>query len=146
MNRTSILNLIKTVEIFSSLPEDLLEQVANRLQILSFLPDATIIQKGDHGDSMFVIANGKVKVHDGDHIVAQGNTRAAEDRAAGQEDRVDEIGPEGHREPYCQRNPGEPSGITPLSFAHQAPDCRSSAVASSKSGEPSAIHCAKKPM
>ncbi|MBK8364710.1 MAG: cyclic nucleotide-binding domain-containing protein [Bacteroidetes bacterium] len=64
------MNLIKTVEIFSSLPEDLLEQVANRLQVVSFLPNSTIIQKGDHGDSMFVIAKGKVKVHDGDHIVA----------------------------------------------------------------------------
>ncbi len=70
MNKESILNLIKTVEIFSSLPEDLLEQVANRLQVVSFLPNSTIIQKGDHGDSMFVIAKGKVKVHDGDHIVA----------------------------------------------------------------------------
>lgn len=70
MSQAAIFNLIKNVEIFKGLPTDLLQEFANRLNALAFSPETTIIQKGDHGDSMFVIASGKVKVHDGDHIVA----------------------------------------------------------------------------
>ncbi len=70
MVQRSILDLIKSVEIFNSLSDDLLEKFTDRLQIITFLPQANIITKDDHGDSMFVIASGRVKVHDGDHIVA----------------------------------------------------------------------------
>ncbi len=70
MVQESIYNLIRRVEIFNDLPEDLLKDFSDKLNIESYLPDTTIIQKGDHGDSMFVIASGKVKIHDGDHVVA----------------------------------------------------------------------------
>jgi serine phosphatase RsbU (regulator of sigma subunit) len=70
MSQIAIFNLIRNVEIFKGLPSDLLQEFASRLNVVAFSPGTTIIQKGDHGDSMFVIASGKVKVHDGDHIVA----------------------------------------------------------------------------
>lgn len=70
MVQESIYNLIRRVEIFNDLPEDLLKDFSDKLNIESYSPDTTIIQKGDHGDSMFVIASGKVKIHDGDHVVA----------------------------------------------------------------------------
>lgn len=70
MTQTPIVDLIKNVEIFMGLPMELLHAFSSRLKITTFRPGSTIIQKGDHGDSMFVIARGKVKVHDGNHIVA----------------------------------------------------------------------------
>ena len=70
MIQTPIFDLIKNVEIFMGLPMELLHAFSSRLKITTFQPGSTIIQKGDHGDSMFVIAGGKVKIHDGDHIVA----------------------------------------------------------------------------
>ena len=70
MIQQSIFNVIKNVEIFSGLPEDLMQKFADRLKLESYAPEMMIIQKGDHGDSMFVIAGGKVKIHDGDHVVA----------------------------------------------------------------------------
>ncbi len=70
MIHSSIFNAIKGVEIFSDLPDDLLEKFASRLEIVDYGFDKTIIQKGDFGDSMFVIASGRVKVHDGDLVVA----------------------------------------------------------------------------
>ncbi len=70
MTQTPIVDLIKNVEIFMGLPMELLHAFSSRLKITTFQPGSTIIQKGDHGDSMYVIAGGKVKIHDGDHIVA----------------------------------------------------------------------------
>ena len=70
MLQAPVFNLIKRVDIFKDLPADLLKKFSERLNVVSYLPDAMIIQKGDHGDSMFVIASGKVKIHDGDHVVA----------------------------------------------------------------------------
>lgn len=70
MVQPSIFELLSKIDIFNGIPEDLLKEFAGRLQIITFKANTTIIEKGDHGDSMFVIASGKVKIHDGDHVVA----------------------------------------------------------------------------
>jgi serine phosphatase RsbU (regulator of sigma subunit) len=70
MIQEPVYDTIKRVEIFNDVPDDLLKKVSERLNVISYSANENIIQKGDHGDSMFVIAGGKVKVHDGDHIVA----------------------------------------------------------------------------
>jgi serine phosphatase RsbU (regulator of sigma subunit) len=71
MGQQSIFDLLSRVEIFAGIPVNLLEEFAGRLKVASFKSGTTIIQKGDQGDSMFVIANGRVKIHDGDHVVAE---------------------------------------------------------------------------
>ncbi len=70
MNKDSILILLQKLDIFHGIPKDLLNQLADKLEIISFIPGKPIIHKGDHGDSMFIIAAGKVKIHDGEHTVA----------------------------------------------------------------------------
>ena len=70
MIHSSIFELLSRVEIFNGIPEELLKDFANSLQITSFSEGTTIIKKGDHGDSMFVIASGKVKIHDGELVIA----------------------------------------------------------------------------
>ncbi len=70
MQSTAIFELLKQVEIFNGIPEDLLNQLAGRLHTLSFQAGTAVINKGDEGNSMFIISKGKVKIHDGEHVVA----------------------------------------------------------------------------
>lgn len=70
MVQRSIFELLSGVEIFNGIPEELLIEFAGRLEIATFKANTTIIKKGDHGDSMFVIASGKVKIHDGELVIA----------------------------------------------------------------------------
>ncbi|MBK6643617.1 MAG: cyclic nucleotide-binding domain-containing protein, partial [Bacteroidetes bacterium] len=65
-----ITDLLSRVEIFHEIPDLLLRQLAGRLNIDTIKAGTTIIPKGAEGDSMFVIAQGNVKVHDGEHTVA----------------------------------------------------------------------------
>jgi CRP-like cAMP-binding protein len=71
MNKNSILDLLEKLDIFNGIPGSLLNQLAEKLEIVSFVSGKPIINKGDHGDSMFIIAAGKVKIHDGEHSVAK---------------------------------------------------------------------------
>ena len=66
---STVYDLLKKLEIFAGIPEEMLHDFAGRLELKGFPSGTTIIQKGEHGDSMFVIASGRVKIHDGDHTV-----------------------------------------------------------------------------
>ena len=61
--------ILKSVSLFIESPEAALIEAANLLEEARYQPDETIIQKGDPGDSMYIIVEGKVKVHDGDMIL-----------------------------------------------------------------------------
>jgi len=73
--REMILTVEKTIilhetEIFSETPEELLVNIASVLKEIEINEEKTIIQKGGMGSSMFIIFEGKVRVHDGDHTIA----------------------------------------------------------------------------
>ena len=70
MSEQSITELLHRVEIFHEIPDQLLKKLADRLNIDTIKSGTTIIQKGEDGDSMFVIAQGMVKVHDAEPTVA----------------------------------------------------------------------------
>jgi len=61
---------LKSVDLFARTPDDVLAQLATELETLDVAAGATIIQKGDLGDSLYVIASGTVRVHDGDKTIA----------------------------------------------------------------------------
>jgi signal transduction histidine kinase len=63
-------SILKKVEIFSHVPEDVMDEIARQIHVSTFLPDETIINKGDRGNSMYIIFTGHVKVHDGEYVVA----------------------------------------------------------------------------
>ncbi|HNS11069.1 MAG TPA: cyclic nucleotide-binding domain-containing protein [Bacteroidia bacterium] len=71
MTHQAITELLHDVEIFQAIPNNLISELASRLIPETVMTDNTIIQKGDEGDSMFILVNGKVKVHDGEHVVAK---------------------------------------------------------------------------
>jgi len=57
---------LKAVEMFARTPEDVLADVATLAEEVRFKAGETIFQKGDAGESLYVIVKGEVKVHDGD--------------------------------------------------------------------------------
>ena len=60
--------IIQQVEIFSLLSENLLEEVAAQIRTYNLQEDETVFQKGDKGESMYIIVDGRVKIHDDGHV------------------------------------------------------------------------------
>ena len=56
---------LKGVELFDELPEAVLAGIVPKLSTLSLDADQPVFVKGAIGDSMFVVAQGSVRVHDG---------------------------------------------------------------------------------
>jgi HEAT repeat protein len=57
--------ILKTVDLFSRIDDDLLAQVAAALRDEYFDSQQTIFSKGDVGNCMYVIVEGAVRIHDG---------------------------------------------------------------------------------
>lgn len=56
---------LKSASLFRQTPADVLADVAGRVEEVSFGAGETIFQKGDRGDSLYIIVSGKVQVWDG---------------------------------------------------------------------------------
>jgi CRP/FNR family cyclic AMP-dependent transcriptional regulator len=63
--------ILKTVALFKYTPEEILLTVADAVKEELVDAGQVIIQKGDLGDVMYIIAEGSVKVHDGDRLLAK---------------------------------------------------------------------------
>ena len=61
---------LKNVPLFSTMPPDTLAWVAGAAEETSCPSGETIFEKGSEGDSMYVIADGSVRIHDGDKTLA----------------------------------------------------------------------------
>ena len=61
--------ILKTVNMFSQTPDDVLADVADLLEEVEASEGETIFKQGDLGDSMYVIVDGKVRVHDGERLL-----------------------------------------------------------------------------
>jgi hypothetical protein len=55
--------ILKTVEMFNQTPDDVLADVADLLEEMEMPENETIFKSGDLGDSMYIIIDGKVRVH-----------------------------------------------------------------------------------
>lgn len=66
---TSKVIILKEVSIFSAIPDEDLAGVASLLTERCALPGERILEKGDVGDCLYVIASGRVRVHDGDRTL-----------------------------------------------------------------------------
>ena len=55
---------LKNVPLFSTMPPDTLAWVAEAADEVNYLAGQTIFEKGSLGDSMYVIADGTVIIHD----------------------------------------------------------------------------------
>ncbi len=58
--------ILKTVDIFTELGEATLADLAALASEVELAPGQVLFEKGDTGTSMYVVARGRVRVHDGD--------------------------------------------------------------------------------
>jgi len=61
--------ILKSVAMFNQTPDNVLAEVADLLEEVDISENETIFKKGDTGDSMYVILDGKVRVHDGERLL-----------------------------------------------------------------------------
>ncbi|HEX2915845.1 MAG TPA: cyclic nucleotide-binding domain-containing protein [Chloroflexia bacterium] len=66
---------LKRVSIFASTPEHLLAELAKRLEEVSYRAGEVIFEKGEPGECMYIIAEGQVRVHDGQRTINDLSTR-----------------------------------------------------------------------
>ncbi len=61
--------ILKDVELFATIPDELLAEVAMLMTEVVLLPEQAIFEKGDRGDSLYLIVSGRVRVHDSGHLL-----------------------------------------------------------------------------
>ncbi len=62
------IKILQQIPLFSRLNDDQLSEIAGGMEMLTVEEGEEVIKKGDPGSSMFVIIDGRVKVHDEDHV------------------------------------------------------------------------------
>ncbi len=68
-----LIKVLRKVFLFQNLPDHLVKQLSESITTQEFEAGKAIIEKGDEGNAMFVIISGKVKIHDGNEVVAEIN-------------------------------------------------------------------------
>ena len=63
--------ILKSTALFSNTPENLLADVAAIMKEREMSVGTTLFEKGDPGASTFIIAEGKMRVHDGGRTLAE---------------------------------------------------------------------------
>ena len=58
--------LLKSMEVFSEVPEEGLLELAAALEEIEVQVGERIIEKGEIGSSMYIVVDGRVRVHDGE--------------------------------------------------------------------------------
>lgn len=66
-----LIKVLRKVFLFQNLPDHLVKQLSESIKTREFASNQVIIEKGDEGNTMFVIISGKVKIHDGKEQVAE---------------------------------------------------------------------------
>lgn len=61
--------ILKSVSILAETTEDILAEVASVLEEVDLPAGARVFEKGDVGDSLYIVVNGRVRVHDGDRTI-----------------------------------------------------------------------------
>ncbi len=60
--------ILKTVDIFAHTPEEILVDIAGLLKELTLVAGTTVFEKGERGDSMYIIVEGEVAAADGERV------------------------------------------------------------------------------
>jgi CRP-like cAMP-binding protein len=59
---------LKKTRLFGKAPDHVLNDLVEKVQVLAMPPGETIFRKGDEGSCMYIIQQGKVRIHDGDLV------------------------------------------------------------------------------
>jgi len=64
-------DFLQKIPIFAAAEDAVLKELAASLVETEVMKGSKIIGKGEEGDAVFIIASGKVRVHDGNHVLAR---------------------------------------------------------------------------
>ncbi len=62
---------LKGVDLFDSIPGEELSHIAQITEEVELRSAQTVFREGEHGDAMYLIVDGKVKVHSGEKVLAE---------------------------------------------------------------------------
>lgn len=62
--------LLKTVQLFQTLPGEEISRIARITQEMHLPAKTPLFKEGDHGESLFIILDGKIQIHKGDKTIA----------------------------------------------------------------------------
>ncbi len=62
--------LLKTVQLFQTLPGEEISRIAHITQEMHLPAKTPLFKEGDHGDSLFIILDGKIRIHKRDKTIA----------------------------------------------------------------------------
>jgi len=62
---------LKGVDLFRTIPGEDLSRIAQITDEVEYRPEQAVVTEGEHGDAMYLIVDGKVKVHSGDKVLAE---------------------------------------------------------------------------
>ena len=65
---------LKGVDLFRTIPGEELSHIAQITDEVEYSPEETLFHQGDQGDAMYLIVEGKVKVHAGEQVFAELST------------------------------------------------------------------------
>ncbi|MBL7105919.1 MAG: cyclic nucleotide-binding domain-containing protein, partial [Bacteroidales bacterium] len=65
------ITILKKVKIFSETEDEVLMEIASVLTELRVRSGQNIFKKGEEGDAMYIIKEGSVRVHDGNHVLSR---------------------------------------------------------------------------
>ena len=68
---TNKIQFLKEVSIFADTSEDVIQKIARRLEETFAMKEETIFNKGDNGQALFIIVEGKVRIHDNGHVLGR---------------------------------------------------------------------------
>ena len=62
--------VLKGVSIFAETPDEVLAEIAALLDDVELRPEETLITKGEPGRAMYVVVAGRLRIHDGERVIA----------------------------------------------------------------------------
>jgi CRP/FNR family cyclic AMP-dependent transcriptional regulator len=69
LQRDEIISILRSVSLFVETPADILAEIADRVEVVEVAAGAVVFQKGDPGDSLFIVAQGRLHAHDGERVL-----------------------------------------------------------------------------
>lgn len=63
--------ILNAVDIFSGLPGELLSDMAATAKEMEVPAGLTVAAKGEHSSAMYVVASGRVNIHDGEKVIRE---------------------------------------------------------------------------
>ena len=60
---------LKRASVFAQVPDEALAELAPCLEEVEYTAGQTVFQKGELGDCLYVIADGEIRIHDGDRTL-----------------------------------------------------------------------------